>query len=135
MSRAFTLLAALLALLAVLAGTFSAHALRQRLSANDLALWDTASQYHMYHALALLGIAWASDRFRSRAVAAGGWLFAAGIALFSGSLYVLALSQTIWGQRQGWLGAITPLGGLCFLAGWLCLLVGAFLSPPANRAR
>jgi uncharacterized membrane protein YgdD (TMEM256/DUF423 family) len=73
----------------------------------------------MYHALALLAVAWAVSRWPGPLVAWAGWLFVAGTLLFSGSLYALALS----GVR--WLGAITPLGGVCFLAGWLCLALAA----------
>ena len=85
-----------------------------------LATFETGVRYHMYHALALLAVAWATARWPSAAVNASGWLFVAGIVLFSGSLYALSLS----GVR--WLGAITPLGGLAFLAGWLGLAWAAW---------
>jgi uncharacterized membrane protein YgdD (TMEM256/DUF423 family) len=87
-----------------------------------LGIFETGVRYQMYHALALLGVAWACTRWPGAWVNASGWLFVAGIAVFSGSLYVLALS----GVR--WLGAITPLGGLAFLAGWLCLAWAALKS-------
>ena len=74
----------------------------------------------MYHALALLGVAWAQTRWPGAHASASGWLFVAGTLLFSGSLYVLALT----GAR--WLGAITPFGGLAFLAGWICLAAAAW---------
>lgn len=135
MARLFTILAGLLGLLGVLAGTFGAHGLERYAKPDDLAVWDTGSRYHMYHALALLGIAWAAERFGSRAIGAAGWLFIIGIAIFSGSLYLLALSESLLGERQAWLGAIAPLGGLCFIAGWVCLFVGGFLSPPQPPAR
>ncbi|MFQ5768150.1 MAG: DUF423 domain-containing protein, partial [Acidobacteriota bacterium] len=77
--------------------------------------FQTGVRYQMIHALALMAAAWAATRWPGGLVQAGGWLFAAGTVLFSGSLYLLALS----GQR--WLGAVTPLGGLAFLAGWGCL--------------
>ncbi len=82
-------------------------------------MFETGVRYQMYHALALLGVAWACTRWPGALVSAGGWLFVAGTLLFSGSLYVLALT----GVRG--LGAITPLGGLAFLAGWLCLALAA----------
>jgi uncharacterized membrane protein YgdD (TMEM256/DUF423 family) len=85
-----------------------------------LATFETGVRYHMYHALALLAVAWAATRWPGGAVNASGWLFVAGIVLFSGSLYALSLS----GVR--WLGAITPLGGLAFVAGWLCLAWAAW---------
>jgi len=100
---------------AVAAGAFGAHALRTRLGADQLAVFETGARYQMYHALALLAVAGATDKWGGGAVQAAGWFFLAGILLFSGSLYLLALS----GQR--WWGAITPLGGAAFLAGWVCL--------------
>jgi uncharacterized membrane protein YgdD (TMEM256/DUF423 family) len=115
MDRTFALLGALLAFLAVGAGAFGAHALRERLAPDLLDVFETAARYQMYHALGLLAVAWAADRWPGGASLAAGWLFVAGIVLFSGSLYLLSLS----GVR--WLGAITPLGGLAFLAGWLAL--------------
>jgi uncharacterized membrane protein YgdD (TMEM256/DUF423 family) len=115
MTRTFFALGALSALLAVAAGAFGAHALRARLVPDMQAVFETGARYHMYHALALLATAWAFTRWPGGAVVAAGWLFVAGTALFSGSLYLLALS----GQR--WLGAITPLGGLAFIAGWAAL--------------
>ena len=80
-----------------------------------LQVFDTGLRYHMFHALGLLAVGWAATRWPGGGVTAAGWLFVAGTLIFSGSLYLLALT----GQR--WLGAITPLGGLCFLAGWLAL--------------
>jgi uncharacterized membrane protein YgdD (TMEM256/DUF423 family) len=117
MTRTFATLACLLAFLAVAAGAFGAHALRARLTPELLAVWETAARYQMYHALALLGVAWALDRWSGRPAVIAGWLFIVGIVLFSGSLYLLSIS----GVR--WLGAITPLGGLAFLAGWLLLAI------------
>ena len=78
-------------------------------------VFETGARYHMYHALALFVAAWAFTRWPGGPVIAAGWLFVAGTVLFSGSLYLLALT----GQR--WLGAITPLGGLAFIAGWAAL--------------
>ena len=112
MDRTFFALGAGLAGVAVAAGAFGAHGLRDRLAPDMLAVFETAVRYQMYHALGLLAVAWAATRWPEAGAGLAGWLFVAGIALFSGSLYVLALS----GVR--WLGAITPFGGLCFLAGW-----------------
>lgn len=106
------------AAVAVAAGAFGAHALRARLDAAALSIFETAARYHMYHALALLAVAWAATRWNSSLVRLSGGLFLAGTVLFSGSLYALALS----GVR--WLGAITPLGGAAFLGGWVCLALG-----------
>jgi uncharacterized membrane protein YgdD (TMEM256/DUF423 family) len=117
--RLFFLLGSLSALVGVAAGAFGAHALRARLAPDLLAVFETAARYQMYHALALLAVAWAVGRWPGPLLAWAGWLFVAGTLLFSGSLYALALSSVRW------LGAITPLGGVCFLAGWLCLALAA----------
>jgi uncharacterized membrane protein YgdD (TMEM256/DUF423 family) len=118
--RTFVLLGGIGALLAVALGAFGAHALRSQLSADRLAVYQTGTQYQMAHALGLLLIGLLAERRPdNRLLRASGWLLAAGILLFSGSLYVLALSGV------GILGAITPLGGLCFLVGW-ALLIAAF---------
>ena len=119
MDQRFFRLGAASALIAVAAGAFGAHALRARLDPGMLAAFETGARYQMYHALALLAVAWASDRWPGRLTGMAGWCFVAGTVLFSGSLYAMALT----GHRA--LGAITPLGGAAFLSGWLCLALGA----------
>jgi uncharacterized membrane protein YgdD (TMEM256/DUF423 family) len=106
-------------MIAVAAGAFGAHALRARLAPDLLAVFETAARYQMYHALALLALGWAATRWHSRLVIWSGRLFLAGTLVFSGSLYLLALTGTRW------LGAITPFGGAALLAGWGCLAVAA----------
>ncbi|MCC7143682.1 MAG: DUF423 domain-containing protein [Candidatus Eisenbacteria bacterium] len=106
------------ALLAVAAGAFGRHALERRLDQHALEIFDTAARYQMYHALAILLVAALAPRLGGRAPIVGRW-FLAGILIFSGSLYALALS----GLRM--LGAITPIGGLCFWAGWISLAIYA----------
>ena len=107
-------LAALLAFVAVALGAFGAHALKTRIAPDLQAVWQTAVLYHGWHALALLGIGLLILHFPDRAgLAWAGWLFVAGIALFSGSLYALALM----GVKN--FGAVAPIGGIAFLAGWL----------------
>jgi uncharacterized membrane protein YgdD (TMEM256/DUF423 family) len=123
----WTALGALSGLVSVAAGAFGAHALKQRLPADLLAIFETASRYQMYHALALVLVGVLASRGGlpervSAPLQLAGGLFVVGTVLFSGSLYVLSLS----GQR--WLGAITPLGGLAFLAGWLALAWSGWLS-------
>ena len=118
MDRLFFALGSASALVAVATGAFGAHGLRARLSPDLLAVFETAARYQMYHALALLAVGWAVTRWPGPWPVRAGWLFVVGTLLFSGSLYALALS----GMR--WLGAVTPLGGLAFLAGWTCLLLG-----------
>ena len=119
MDRVFVALGSISALIAVAAGAFGAHALRARLSPEYQAAYETAARYQMYHALALLAVAWAITRWPGSLAVWAGWLFVVGTVLFSGSLYILALSGTRW-----W-GAVTPLGGVAFLAGWSCLLLAA----------
>lgn len=108
---------AFFALLAVAAGAFGAHGLKDVLEAEMKAVYETAVRYQMYHALALLLVAALGDRISARALSWSGCCFVAGVVLFSGSLYALSLT----GIRK--LGAITPLGGLFFLAGWLALVL------------
>ena len=120
MDRVFTLCGALSAFVAVAAGAFGAHALRTRLGSDLLTVFETAARYQMYHALALIAVGWALTRWATPPLRVAGWLFVAGTILFSGSLYLLALT----GARG--LGAITPLGGLCFLTGWLLVAIGAW---------
>jgi len=119
MDRLFFGIGALSALISVAAGAFGAHALRGRLTPEYLAVFETAARYQMYHALGLLAVAWAITRWPGPLPVWAGWLFVAGTALFSGSLYILALTGIRW-----W-GAVTPLGGAAFLAGWICLAMSA----------
>lgn len=122
MQRIFFSLGAGFALLAVATGAFAAHALKEKLSAEMLMIFEIGARYQMYHALGLIAVAWASSQWNSQLTTVAGWLFVAGIVIFSGSLYVLSLT----GIRQ--LGAITPIGGLAFIIGWFCLLWGAIRS-------
>jgi uncharacterized membrane protein YgdD (TMEM256/DUF423 family) len=115
MDRVFFALGALSALVAVAAGAFGAHTLRERLAPEMLAVFEVGARYHMYHALALLAAAWAIGRWPGSAAVTAGWLFVVGTLVFSGSLYLLSFT----GQR--WLGAVTPLGGLAFILGWAAL--------------
>ncbi len=121
MDRTFMLIGAAAALIGVGVGAFGAHGLRGRLSPEMLAVFETGVRYQMYHALAILITAIALSRFDGPLVRSAGWLFTAGIVLFSGSLYALALTGT------SALGAITPIGGLAFIAGWACLVLTAIL--------
>ena len=119
MERLFFILGSLSGLIAVAAGAFGAHTLRDQISADLLATFETGVRYQMYHALALLAVAWAATRWTNSWTSIAGWLFVVGTLIFSGSLYALSLS----GAR--WLGAITPLGGVAFIGGWLCLAMAA----------
>jgi uncharacterized membrane protein YgdD (TMEM256/DUF423 family) len=116
MERVFFVLGALLSGLGVALGAFGAHGLKERLTSDALSTYETAVRYQMYHALALLAVAYAAQRWpSSNLVTIAGWLFVAGIVLFSGSLYLLSITDVRW------LGAIAPLGGAAFIAGWLCM--------------
>jgi len=111
----FGLLGSVFGFLGVALGAFGAHGLQSRLAPADMAIFETAVRYQMYHALALLAAAWLAGGGGGRGSVLAGWAFVVGIALFSGSLYLLVFT----GER--WLGAITPLGGVAFLVGWLAL--------------
>ena len=121
MIRTFVILGSAMAGLAVAAGALGAHALSRSLPAERLETFETGVRYQMYHALALFAVAWALSRWpqSDTLLTASGWLFVAGIVLFSGSLYGLALGA------PRWLGAVAPLGGAAFVLGWLALAIGA----------
>jgi uncharacterized membrane protein YgdD (TMEM256/DUF423 family) len=118
-AKLFIVLGALLAALGVALGAYGAHALRARLAPEALAVYQTAAQYHMWHALGLLAVG-----LLCKILPANGWLKAsgglliAGVVLFSGSLYLLAVTGTRW------LGAVTPLGGSALILAWLALALG-----------
>ena len=128
MDRLFFVLGSASAGITVALGAFGAHALKARLSPEMLAVFETGVRYQMAHALALLAVAWACTRWPGRAVTTSGWLFFAGTVLFSGSLYALALT----GMRG--LGAVTPLGGVAWLAAWAVLAWAAWRGPSLPRA-
>ena len=115
MTRHFIILGSFSAFIAVALGAFAAHALKEKLSPDLFAVWEVGVRYQMYHALGLFAVAWLAAQFPASQVSIAGWLFVAGTVLFSGSLYALSLS----GLR--WFGAITPVGGVCFLVGWIWL--------------
>ncbi len=115
MDSLFIRLGAVAGFVGVAFGAFGAHALRARLSTDHLAVFETGVRYQLVHALALVLVGVLIARRPARLTTAAGWFFTAGIVLFSGSLYVLSLTGTTA------VGIVTPLGGLCFLAGWACL--------------
>jgi len=115
----WTVVGAVSVLLAVALGAFAAHGLHGRMAPDMLAVFDTAARYQLAHALALVALGFGADRLRPADTRAVGLLFAAGSVLFAGSLYTLALTGV-----RAW-GAVTPLGGVAFLAGWAWLAVAA----------
>ena len=116
MDRFFFTAGAIMAFLAVALGAFGAHALKNRLTPDMLDISEVGVRYHMYHALGLFAVAWATSRWPESNVTAAGWAFIVGIIIFSGSLYILSMT----GMR--WFGVVTPLGGLAFLIGWAILV-------------
>ena len=120
MDRTFAVTGALFALVGVALGAFGAHWLAGRLEPRDLTIFETGVRYQMYHAFALLALAWAVTRWPGGALSLAGGAFVVGILIFSGSLYLLVLTDTRW------LGAVTPFGGLAFLVGWAAMAWGIF---------
>ena len=121
MERTFFTLASILGGLAVALGAFGAHALKTRLSPDMLQIFETGVRYHFYHALALGLVVVAMQYWpKTNLPTIAGWLFVVGIVIFSGSLYILSTSGVRW-----W-GAITPIGGVAFIAGWACLALAAW---------
>ena len=125
MSRIFIILSGLLGFAAVALGAFGAHALRSRLQdipdgVKRMEWWNTAAHYHLVHALALAVAAWLVHRGAGASASVAGWSFVAGVALFSGSLYLM----TVTGQTR--LGMITPFGGVLFMVGWAAVVVAGF---------
>jgi uncharacterized membrane protein YgdD (TMEM256/DUF423 family) len=119
-AQRFLTLGSILAGLGVAAGAFGAHALKEILDPPMLQVFETATRYVMYHAFGLCIVSWAIDRYPEQRLEKSGWLFLIGILLFSGSLYVVSLA----GIR--WMGAVTPIGGLAFMTGWLLLAWGVW---------
>ena len=116
MEKTFLVIGAVLGALAVAIGAFGAHGLKAMVTPDLLANFETGARYHMYHALAIVAVALVIARYPAATLApTAGWLFLAGIVIFSGSLYLIALT----GMR--WLGAITPIGGVALIGGWACL--------------
>ncbi|WP_088810513.1 MULTISPECIES: DUF423 domain-containing protein [unclassified Listeria] len=115
------------AMLAVMIGAFGAHALKDILGSH-VATYETGVQYQMFHAVAILICGVVQEKLNSRLISAAIILFSAGIILFSGSLYVLSITKITF------LGAITPIGGVCFISGWLCFIIAAAKSRPGYHS-
>ncbi|MDP1627050.1 MAG: DUF423 domain-containing protein [Parvibaculum sp.] len=118
--RIWLTIGALSGLFSVALGAFAAHGLQSRVGPAELAVFETGARYQMYHALALLAVAWVAAQGGGTFAAIAGWAFVAGTILFSGSLYYLGLT----GSRS--LVLVTPVGGVAFLAGWLSLALAAW---------
>lgn len=120
----YTVLGIVLAGLAVALGAFGAHGLRKVVSAENVAVYQTGVQYQMYHALALIAVGLLSEKFGSGFVGYAGAAFLAGVLLFSGSLYLIVSLYAMSKPVPRGVGILTPVGGLFFIFGWVCLLVG-----------
>jgi uncharacterized membrane protein YgdD (TMEM256/DUF423 family) len=116
-AKLFLSLGAISGALAVMIGAFGAHGLKNKLTEEMLVIYKTGVEYHFYHTFALLAVGFIALNVQSKLLTASGWSLAAGILIFSGSLYALSIS----GMTK--LGAITPIGGLCFIAGWALLVI------------
>lgn len=126
MQKIFLISGALLGGLAVILGAFGAHALKAKLSPESLQIFETGVRYQFYHALALLLVALLSDKMNSSSMNFSGYFFIAGVILFSGSIYLLATREILGiDSWKSFLGPITPLRGLCFVVGWILLLIAA----------
>ncbi|HCN84727.1 MAG TPA: DUF423 domain-containing protein [Sphingobacteriaceae bacterium] len=122
MNKRIILTSSLFGALAVVFGAFGAHSLKDKLTSSELEIWRTAVDYQFYHTLALLFLA-SFSRFKSRLINAASYMFTFGIILFSGSLYLLSTQSLTNLQWSQFIGPITPLGGVLFILGWLCLFL------------
>jgi uncharacterized membrane protein YgdD (TMEM256/DUF423 family) len=126
MNRYFLIAGSLFAGLAVILGAFGAHALKSKLAAEQIQVFETGVKYQMYHAIALIVLFALSEKIGSSMLNYSGYFFTAGIILFSGSLYLLSCSELLGIEKmKSILGPITPLGGLSLIIGWVCLLISA----------
>jgi uncharacterized membrane protein YgdD (TMEM256/DUF423 family) len=123
MSNTFLKAAAITGALAVALGAFGAHALKQKVSDAAVNIFETGVRYQFYHVIALLAVGILIKDFDNKWMSWAGWLFIIGIILFSGSLYVLTYIKGAEKTAYNWIGAITPFGGLAFIAGWVCMFI------------
>lgn len=121
MNKTFLTTASLLGALSVALGAFAAHALKEKLNPENLAVFETGVRYMFFHVFALLGVGILTQFFQGNLFKWSGRLFIIGIILFSGSLFALSMILQNGLDHLRWIGAVTPVGGLCFIAGWLLL--------------
>jgi uncharacterized membrane protein YgdD (TMEM256/DUF423 family) len=126
MYKPYLLTAAILGALAVALGAFGAHGLKTKVNADTLQVFETAVKYQFWHVFALMAVAILYQTYPSTIILWSGKLFVAGIILFSGSLYALTFFRAAGNESMNWLGAITPLGGVSFIAGWVLLILGVW---------
>lgn len=123
MNKTFLITAAIIGAASVMLGAFGAHGLKSRMNAEAFDIFETAVKYQFYHVFALLAAGILTQYFPGNFITWSGRSFIAGIILFSGSLYLLSYFKTAGNQHMNWLGAVTPFGGLCFIAGWILMAV------------
>jgi uncharacterized membrane protein YgdD (TMEM256/DUF423 family) len=128
MNKTFLITAAVLGALSVMLGAFGAHGLKGRMNAETFEIFETAIKYQFYHVFALLAVGIISQFIPGSFITWSGRCFIAGIVLFCGSLYLLTYFKMINEQHMNWIGAITPFGGLCFISGWILLVVAVIRS-------
>ncbi len=128
MNKTFLITAAIIGALSVALGAFGAHALKDKLNEYTLGIFETAVRYQFYHVFALLAVGFLFQSYNNSWMLWSGRLFIAGIILFCGSLYLLTYFLANNNESMKWLGAITPFGGLCFMAGWICMVLGILKS-------
>lgn len=128
MNKTYFVVAAFLGAVSVILGAFGAHGLKARMNPATFEIFETGVKYHFYHVFALLAVAFAAQYLPASLINWSGRLFIAGIILFSGSLYLLSYFKMVGNTQMNWLGAVTPFGGLCFIAGWIMLAVAALRS-------
>jgi len=124
MNRNFLIIASLFGCTAVMLGAFGAHTLKELINENSLRIYEKGVSYQFYHTFALFITAILFEKYNLKCIKWAGYCFIAGILLFSGSLYLLAMGDLI-GINKSFIGPITPLGGACFITGWICLMVGS----------
>jgi uncharacterized membrane protein YgdD (TMEM256/DUF423 family) len=124
MHKQYLFIAALLGAITVALGAFGAHGLKSRVTLDVLNIFETAVRYQFYHVFALLATAILLQSFNNGWMLWSGRLFIIGILFFCGSLYALTFFKAVGNENMNWLGAITPIGGLCFIGGWLCMAAG-----------
>ena len=124
MNTFFIRIAAVLGAISVATGAFAAHTLKSIVTPEVLQIFETAVKYQFYHVIALLATGILFKEYAGKKLQWAGWLFIAGIVLFCGSLYLLCLLKHLCPADRSWVGAITPVGGICFIAGWLLMAMG-----------
>ena len=126
MNKRFLKIAAFMGALTVIFGAFAAHAIKSRVNAETLSIFETGVRYQMYHVFAIFLVGIIYKEFPFKYMIWAGNLFLAGIILFSGSLYALVFFKANGNENMNWLGAVTPFGGTCFIVGWSLILLSLY---------